>query len=114
MTASAINRSTALLRGEVQSEVCVIAAFVGERRNRRKGREADFRCFCQVAYFSARKQTLVVNWLVGPATAAPKIIGMAMKEIPGWESIGQCRRLGTKARWYKLTGTDGTSEFVEA
>lgn len=32
--------------------------------------------------------------------AADKVIGQALNSMPEWQTIGQCRRLGRKARWY--------------
>jgi hypothetical protein len=32
--------------------------------------------------------------------------------LAGWESLGQCRRLGKKARWVVRSGLDNHQEYV--
>jgi hypothetical protein len=41
-----------------------------------------------------------------------KVLGQAMRSLEGWESLGQCRRLGKKGRWFCRAGMDNHQEFV--
>lgn len=41
-----------------------------------------------------------------------KVIGMAMRSLENWESLGKCRRCGEQRRWFVRAGLDINEEYV--
>lgn len=61
------------------------------------------------------RQELGQNPVIRDLKMSPdKVVGNALHHIEGWEHLGQCRRLGRRARWYVRSGHDNGQEFIPA
>ncbi len=43
-----------------------------------------------------------------------KVIGLALRSLDDWVSLGKCRRCGEQRRWFVRKGLDNSDEFVLA